>query len=144
VLCVAFCFLPNHHQAGKSPVSGRPRSFIHYMFYSNPKTNNWDRLLNEQQRGKRTNNSHPRNRQHHQFYPSTVNLTEIKFTNEIKFSIIKILSSLNTTIYLDVIKKEKTTTCFGTWPSSGWILWFCEKEMLSATPCNLQRLGSCF
>jgi hypothetical protein len=35
--------------------------------------------------------------------------------------------SLNTTIYLDV-KKENTTTCFGTWPNSGWILLDFQRE----------------
>jgi hypothetical protein len=41
-----------------------------------------DRLINEQQRSNKTNNNHPLNRQHDQFYPRTVNLTDIKFTNE--------------------------------------------------------------
>jgi hypothetical protein len=47
-------------------------------------------------------------------------------------SINKRLGSLNTTFYFDRIKKEKTTTCFGTWPSSGWILWIGGKN----TFCN--------
>ena len=41
-----------------------------------------DRLLDEQQRGNKASNNQPHNRQHHQFYTRTVNLTEIRFTNE--------------------------------------------------------------
>jgi hypothetical protein len=50
--------------------------------HHNNLNNKLNKMLNEQQRENRINYNHLRNRQHHQFFSRTVNLTEIKFTNE--------------------------------------------------------------